>query len=87
MHAQGTDVVKALPVEVGETFPIDGTDYVVKTVRYLPDFRKDKDSGEPYSASDEARNPALEVEVSHGSGKFWTIKVLAPKERTHGPRN
>ncbi len=24
-----------------------------------------------------------EVEVSHGSGKFWIIKVLTPKERSH----
>ena len=31
------------------------------------------------------RYPVLdEVEVSHGSGKFWTIKVLAPKEVFHG---
>jgi 2-polyprenyl-3-methyl-5-hydroxy-6-metoxy-1,4-benzoquinol methylase len=32
------------------------------------------------------RYPTLDqVEVSHGSGKFWTIKVLSPKERADGP--
>jgi len=85
VHVQGTDVVKALPVEIGETFLIDGTDYVVKTVRYLPDFRKDKDSGEPYSASGEPRNPALEVEVSEGgrSAKRWVFSRFPDFWKTH----
>jgi hypothetical protein len=85
VHVQGTDIVKALPVAVGEAFPINGTEYIVKTVRYLPDFRKDKDTGEPYSASDEPRNPALEVEVSEGeeSAKRWAFSKFPDFWKMH----
>jgi hypothetical protein len=60
------DTITALPVELGKTFHIDGTDYLVEIIRYLPDFRIDKESGQPISASDDPRNPAIEVKISDG---------------------
>ena len=66
VHMRGTDTVAALPVELGESFPIEGTPYVVEIVRYFPDFRIDKDSGQPMSASEQPRNPAIEVTISDG---------------------
>jgi len=85
VHVQGTDIVTALPVELGEAFPIDGTDYIVETVRYLPDFRKDDDIGEPYSASDEPRNPAVEVRVTEGdrSVNRWAFSRFPDFWRMH----
>jgi hypothetical protein len=64
VRGKDNDIVTALPVEMGRSFPISGTAYTVETLRYFPDFRIDKETGQPTSASDEPRNPAIEVKIS-----------------------
>jgi len=64
VRGKDTDIVTTLPVELGKAFPIGDTGYTLETLRYFPDFRIDREIGQPTSASDEPRNPAIEVKIS-----------------------
>ncbi len=63
-----------LPVEVGGTYPLPGTDRQVRVIRALQDFVVDSASGKPQNRSNRPNNPALEVEITDSAG--------APLQRT-----
>jgi hypothetical protein len=85
VRVPGVDTVETFPVEIGTSFPVRDTDYVLEILRYLPDFSLDPVTGEPINASDEPRNPAIEVKLSDGerSLKRWAFALFPEFSRAH----
>jgi len=85
LRVPGADALDTLPIEVGKPFPIKDTGYVVEILRYLPDFRLDTATREPISASDEPRNPAIEVQLNDGehSLKRWVFAFFPEFSASH----
>lgn len=66
-------VVKKIPWTLGLEYPIDGTGYVIKPEKFFADATL---MPEVINASDEPKNPALEVELHDAEGlkeKFWLM--------------
>jgi cytochrome c biogenesis protein ResB len=55
---------KTYPAEVGTTFQVEGVDYSVKVLRYVPDFVIDTATRKVVSRSELPRNPALQVRIT-----------------------
>jgi len=64
VRSKDTDTIATLPIELGRAFSVGDSAYTLEILRYFPDFRLDKDTEQPISASDEPRNPAIEVKIS-----------------------
>ncbi len=68
-------------VEPDRAYRLEGTPYIVRVTGYYPDFRID--AGQPYSASEQPRNPALGVEVTdteHPGTEYRTTYLFARQE-------
>jgi hypothetical protein len=60
---------EAVPVEVGGTYPVPGTDRKVRVIRAFSDFVMDTQTRAPANRSDRPDNPAVEVAVLAADGK------------------
>ncbi len=58
-----------LPVEIGKSYPIAGSDHRIEILRGFNDFFMDTTSGKPANRSDRPDNPALEIAVTDSDGK------------------
>jgi hypothetical protein len=63
----GESVRKTYPAEVGSRFAVEGTNYFIETLRYVPDFLITP-SREVVSRSDQPNNPALHIRVTGPDG-------------------
>lgn len=58
-------IKKLLSVDVGETYPVQGSNYVLKVLRFVPDFFIDHNNNVD-TRTQEPNNPALLVEINNG---------------------
>ena len=85
----GSDAVESFPIEIRKPFRVDRTGYVLEILRHLPDFRLDKGTGQPISASDNPRNPAIEVSINDGKRVVtrWVFSRFPDFWRAHHDEN
>jgi len=74
-----------IKIPPGRSFPVEGTDYRLQVLRFLPDFALD-DRFVPFSRSREFRNPAAQVEVRKGDRILLRTWVFGRDIAYHGPR-
>jgi cytochrome c biogenesis protein len=74
-----------IKVPVGKAYQVEGTDYLVQVLRFLPDFGLDEHFV-PFSRSDEFRNPAAEIEIRKGGRSLLRSWVFGREVSFHGPR-
>jgi hypothetical protein len=70
---------KRIPVEVGKTVSLPGTDHQVEVLRVFNDFVMDPQSKQPQNRSDRPDNPAIEVAIKNGAGEVLGKKWLFAK--------
>jgi cytochrome c biogenesis protein len=66
-------------------FPLEGTDYSIRMLRFFPDFALDERFS-AFSRSEEFNNPAAEIEISKGGRPLFRTWVFARFGEFHGPR-
>jgi hypothetical protein len=69
----GKAASKAYPAQDGSKFNIEGTDYSVEVLRYVPDFVIDTNTRQITSRSDSPNNPAIQIKITgpSGSKEMW----------------
>lgn len=72
-----SNLIATIPVDTGIESAIADTGYKVKVLRYIPDFVMDTASKQVASRSNQANNPALELELKDKKGAAKTVWVFA----------
>ncbi len=69
----GESTPKTYPAQVGSKFNIEGSDYSVEVLRYVPDFVIDTNTRQITSRSNSPNNPAVQVRITgpSGSKEMW----------------
>lgn len=70
---------------VGEPTRLEGTDYQLQILRFLPDFALDE-RFLAFSRSEEFNNPAVEVEIRKGGRPWLRTWVFEKFKEFHGPK-
>lgn len=73
--SDGTEI----PIQVGQRYPLFGTNYQIQIVRALKDFVFDSKSGTPIDRSDRPNNPAIEISILDAKGVSIDQKWLFAK--------
>ncbi|UCD56983.1 MAG: cytochrome c biogenesis protein ResB [Candidatus Hydrogenedentota bacterium] len=69
------NIKRIYPAEVGSELDVEGTEYSVKVLRYVPDFVIDFGTREVTSRSDFPNNPAIQIRIMSpsGSSEQWVF--------------
>ncbi|MBI3008724.1 MAG: cytochrome c biogenesis protein ResB [Candidatus Omnitrophica bacterium] len=83
---EGKSFEYVYPVEIGKEYNVQGTDYKIKMLRYVPDFVIDIETKEAVTRTDEPNNPALQVEIISPEGNVSNRWLFARYPGMHGDK-
>ncbi|HEO65842.1 MAG TPA: hypothetical protein ENI73_08235 [Spirochaetes bacterium] len=75
-------ILKGIEIREGVSYPISGSSYQLKFVKYYNDFRMDRSAQKASNASNQDLNPAVELLLSNNQNGHNSIKFyLFPKDK------
>ncbi len=83
---EGKSFEDVYPVEIGRQYDVQGTDYKIRLLRYVPDFVIDTETKEVVTRTDEPNNPALQVEITNPKGETSNRWIFARYPGMHSDK-